>query len=358
MKIIEVDLHKRSYPIWINNGIINQIPDLFDFHDKRKWIIITQQSIQDLFGQKVIKRLTSAGLNVTTLVIPEGEEAKSLSQVESIYHGLLEHNCDRSSILVAFGGGVVGDVTGFVAATFMRGIEYLQVPTTLLAMVDSAIGGKTGVNLHEGKNLVGAFHQPRGVIIDPELLHFLPDREVTSAMGEILKYGAIRDRAFFERLKENILSLLSLDNSILLKEAIIRCCEIKAEVVSHDEHETDLRRILNFGHTIGHALEITTGRGDLKHGEAIAYGMIAAGQISHDLGYLVREDLDLLISTIRSLPLPKLSKVDSKILLETIKYDKKVKTGKLHFVVLKGLGNAVITDRVTDELCLQSLEML
>jgi len=358
MQRIDVDLSERSYPIWIDYGILEQIPNLFDSYINRKWVIVTQKSIQNLFGNRLHQKLSSAGINVITIFIPEGEEAKSLAQVESIYHKLLKENCDRSSILVAFGGGVVGDISGFVAATYKRGIDYLQVPTTLLGMVDSAIGGKTGVNLPEGKNLVGAFYQPKGVVVDTELLQSLPKRELISAMGEIVKYGAIRDRVFFEYLNRNITSLLSLENETIITEAIIRCCEIKADIVSQDEREDDLRRILNFGHTIGHALEKVLGFGHLKHGEAVAYGMIAAGQISYDLGYLIQEELDLLVSTIKHLPLPTLSKIDSKVLLETIKHDKKVKSGQLHFVVLKGLGNAIVTDQVTDELCLQALEVL
>jgi len=358
MKRIDVGLDDRSYPIWIGSGILGQFSDLFHSYRDRQWAIITQQSIQNLFGEKLIESLNSAGFNVIVVVIPEEEKAKSLSQVESIYHSLLEKNCDRSTILMALGGGVVGDITGFVAATYMRGIDYVQVPTTLLAMVDSAIGGKTGVNLPQGKNLIGAFHQPRSVVVDIELLQNLPDREVISAMGEMLKYGAIQDREFFMRLKENMNSLLSFENETLLIDTIGRCCEIKADVVSRDERESDLRRILNFGHTIGHALETTVGFGILKHGEAVAYGMIAASYISHDMGYLNRKERDLLESTIRNLPLPELMQIDTTTLLETIKHDKKVRAGKVHFVVLKGLGNAIVTNQISDDSLVRAMELL
>lgn len=358
MKRIDVGLDDRSYPIWIGSGILGQFSDLFHSYRNRQWTIITQQSIQNLFGEKLIESLNSAGFNVIVVVIPEEEKAKSLSQVESIYHSLLEKNCDRSTILMALGGGVVGDITGFVAATYMRGIDYVQVPTTLLAMVDSAIGGKTGVNLPQGKNLIGAFHQPRSVVVDIELLQNLPDREVISAMGEMLKYGAIQDREFFMRLKENMNSLLSFENETLLIDTIGRCCEIKADVVSRDERESDLRRILNFGHTIGHALEKTVGFGILKHGEAVAYGMIAASYISHDMGYLNRKERDLLESTIRNLPLPELTQIDTTTLLETIKHDKKVRAGRVHFVVLKGLGNAIITNQISDDSLVRAMELL
>lgn len=358
MQRIDVALGDRSYPIWIGSGILKQIPKLFRFSDERKWIIITQQSIQHLLGNRLNKILDLAGLDVSIAIIPEGEEAKSLSQIEAIYHRLLDKNCDRSTVLIAFGGGVVGDVTGFVAATFMRGIDYFQVPTTLLAMVDSAIGGKTGVNLPEGKNLVGAFYQPKGVVVDTDLLFHLPEREIISAMAEIVKYGAIRDRDFLVHLNEQINSLLSLSNDTLITRAITRCCEIKADIVSQDERENNLRQILNFGHTVGHALETTLGYGILKHGEAVAYGMMAAGDISHALGYLNREDLDLLVTTIKNLPLPKLENLDTETLLEVIQHDKKVKAGKLHFVILEGLGNAMVTDQVSDKTLSYALEKL
>ena len=195
-------------------------------------------------------------------------------------------------------------------------------------------------------------------MVDIELLQNLPDREVISAMGEMLKYGAIQDREFFMRLKENMNSLLSFENETLLIDTIGRCCEIKADVVSRDERESDLRRILNFGHTIGHALETTVGFGILKHGEAVAYGMIAASYISHDMGYLNRKERDLLESTIRNLPLPELTQIDTTTLLETIKHDKKVRAGRVHFVVLKGLGNAIVTDQISDDSLVRAMELL
>ena len=349
VKTIKVNLGERSYPIWIDNGLLRRISELLDPRTGHQWVIVTQTTVRNLYAHKLTEVLKSAGLDVSTIIIPEGEEAKTLSEVESIYKQLLELNCDRTTLLLALGGGVVGDVTGFVAATYLRGVDYLQVPTTLLAMVDSAIGGKTGVNLPQGKNLVGAFYQPIGVVVDPELLQSLPRRDVISAMGEILKYGAIRDRDFFEKLRQNMDSLLSLDDEELLLMAIVRCCEIKADVVSHDEQESDLRRILNFGHTVGHALETVAGYGILQHGEAVTYGMFAAGQISHELGFLNNQDYELLVSTIRKLPLPKLPDLNPEAVLEAIRYDKKVKAGRLHFVVLKGLGNAIVTDYVSDE---------
>lgn len=355
MKTIKVNLGKRSYPIFIDNGLLRRIPELLGPRTGHQWIIVTQATVRNLYAYKLTEVLKSAGLDVSIIIIPEGEDAKTLSEVESIYQQLLELNCDRSTLLVALGGGVVGDVTGFVAATYLRGVDYLQVPTTLLAMVDSAIGGKTGVNLPQGKNLVGAIYQPKGVVVDPELLQSLPRRDVISAMGEILKYGAIRDRDFFEKLRQNMDSLLSLEDEEFLLKTIVRCCEIKADIVSLDEQESDLRRILNFGHTVGHALETVAGYGILQHGEAVVYGMIAAGQISHELGYLNQQDHILFASTLRKLPLPKLPELSPEAVLsagsfgEAIGHDKKVKAGRLHFVLLEGLGNAIVTDEVSDE---------
>ncbi|MEE9165954.1 MAG: 3-dehydroquinate synthase [Candidatus Neomarinimicrobiota bacterium] len=358
MKIIEVSLKDRSYPIWVKPGLLDQIPQLLASYRKRRWVVITQRSVKDMCDGTLIKTLASAGVRASTIVIPEGENAKSLSQVESMYQQLTELDCDRSTLLVAFGGGVVGDITGFLAATYLRGVDYVQVPTTLLAMIDSAIGGKTGVNLPQGKNLVGAFYQPEGVVIDPNLVESLPHREMVSAMAEMLKYGAIRDRNFFDRVSENLDSIVLREDDTMLTEAIARCCEIKAEVVSRDEQEKDLRRILNFGHTIGHALETTMGFGVLKHGEAVAYGMILAGSISRDLGHLSDEDFYHLESAVRKLPLPELGEIDSSSLLETVKRDKKAKGGKLHFVLLQGLGHAIISDQVVDRHIIRALASL
>lgn len=358
MKTIDVNLGKRSYPIRVEKGLLNRIPEVLSTFGERKWIIVTQKSVLAVAGTDFLKSLDSGGIDAGLITIPEGEEAKSLSQAASVYRRLLEQQCDRSTLLVALGGGVVGDVTGFVAATYLRGVDYVQIPTTLLAMVDSAIGGKTGVNLSQGKNLVGVFYQPRAVIVDPAILRFLPLREMASALAEVLKYGAIQDREFFMNLKSNMSSLLSLDNMDYLTEVIERCCKLKADIVSQDEREGDLRRILNFGHTVGHALETASSYKVLKHGEAIAYGMMAAGEISFNLGFLPQEDRELLGSTIRQLPLPELPQLEPEELLQTIRHDKKVRAGRLRFVVLGGLGDAFVTDIVSDENILEAVRAL
>ncbi|NOZ04098.1 MAG: 3-dehydroquinate synthase, partial [FCB group bacterium] len=279
-------------------------------------------------------------------------------QVEALYKELLRMKCDRSTTILALGGGVVGDVAGFVAATYMRGIDYIQIPTTLLAMVDSSIGGKTGVNLPNGKNLVGSIYQPRAVAVDPHFLKSLPGRELVSGFAEVLKYGAIRDREFFHMLGENMDLLLSLRDDRMLEDAIARSCAIKAAIVSADEREGGMRRILNFGHTIGHALETTTGYNVLRHGEAVAFGMLCAGFISRNMGYLAGNDWEQLRDTIHQLPLPELPPIDPQLILKTIRHDKKVKAGTLHFILLEEIGRAVVSADVTEDYLLESLDLL
>ncbi|MDP6853750.1 MAG: 3-dehydroquinate synthase, partial [Candidatus Marinimicrobia bacterium] len=278
----------------------------------------------------------------------EEEKAKSLQSLELIFSKLIQFGCDRSSTFLALGGGVVGDVTGFIAATFMRGVDYIQIPTTLLAMVDSSIGGKTGVNLKEGKNLVGAIWQPKAVIIDPNLLETLPEKEVTSALGEVIKYGAILDKRLLLKVKNNLTSLLQRENSNQFEDIIGRCAELKAGIVAEDEREGDKRRILNFGHTIGHALETHFGFDTLRHGEAVAYGMLAAGRLSFEYGRLKDEELDFLNQTIGKLPLPELPEFNPEDILKIMRSDKKVKDGEIHFVLLEELGKAVISGNVTE----------
>jgi 3-dehydroquinate synthase len=359
MPTLQVDLRSRSYPIWVEPGLLDRLaPRLADLNHGQQWVIITQPTRTHTYARRLQEHLRRAGLTVALLTIPSGEQAKRLTQVEELYSRLVELRCDRSATLLALGGGVVGDVTGFVAATYMRGIPYLQIPTTLLAMVDSAIGGKTGVNLPYGKNLVGAIYQPRAVVIDPLLLRSLPERERISGLAEVLKYGAIRDAGFFREVSHNLEALLAVEDMDLVQQVITRSCAIKAEIVARDEQERDLRRILNFGHTIGHALETDTGYGVLRHGEAVAYGMLCAGKLSHTRGWLAGEEWSLLRDTIRRLPLPELPDLDRERLLQTVRRDKKVRAGVLHFVLLEKLGSAVVVDDVTEPDLLIALEAL
>ena len=358
METIKVNLAERGYPIWIDRQLLNQLPDLLaDNWQNKQIVVITQPLLAEQYGQKLTGALSKRGFNATLLLLPAGEEAKALVQVEDLYRQLLELNCDKDTLLLALGGGTVGDVTGFVAATFLRGISYIQVPTTLLAMVDSAIGGKTGVNLPQGKNLVGSIYQPQAVAVDPAVLATLPHWEVVSGLAEVLKYGAIRDREFWFYLSANLDALIALGQEPLL-EAIRKSCAIKAGIVVQDEHEQDLRRILNFGHTVGHALENLSGYGQLTHGEAVALGMLCAGEISHRRGLIDDDDWRSLSTTLRRLPLPDSPSIAGAKVLDVIRRDKKVRSGRLHFVLLEGLGKAVIVDDVTDEEIIQSLEVL
>ena len=359
MQTISVPLQNRSYPIWIKKGLLTNVPELLKpMNQGQKWVIFSQNEIISLYGNSLYKGLTSAGFQVELVVFPDGEKAKSLNELEGIFSQLIGMGCDRSSTFLALGGGVVGDATGFIAASFMRGVDYIQIPTTLLAMVDSSIGGKTGVNLPDGKNLVGAIWQPKAVVIDIELLKSLQEREITSAMGEVLKYGAILDRNLFEVVAENLNDILNLSKPELLTEVIGRCAKLKADVVVEDEREGGKRRILNFGHTIGHALETHFGFETLRHGEAVAYGMLAAGKLSNEDGRLKVEDFELLQTTIKKLPLPKLPEFDAENILKIMQRDKKVKDRKINFVLLEAIGKTVIVDSIEKESIIKAMESL
>ena len=359
MQTISVPLQKRSYPIWIENGLFNKLPELCKpLNKEQKWVIFSQDSIFNNYGSILVKNLKNFGFRVELIMLSDGEESKSLSALENIYSQLLRLNCDRSTTILAFGGGLVGDVSGFIAATFMRGVDYIQIPTTLLAMVDSSIGGKTGVNLPSGKNLVGAIWQPKAVVIDPELLNSLPKREVTSALGEVIKYGAIFDRNLFDLISENLEDLLKLNNPSLLTEIIIRCVKLKVEIVVEDERESGNRRLLNFGHTIGHALENHFGFDILRHGEAIAYGILAAGILSVEYSKLEHEEFNLLRNVIKKLPLPKLPEFNPNDILAIMQSDKKVQSGNLNFILLEEIGNASVHNNINEKSILNILEAL
>ncbi len=358
MQIINVNLEKRSYPIHVERGGISTFSNRISKNESnRHWVIITQPNLAERYGKGLQKSMQDEGLQTDLITIPVGESAKALSQIEHLYTELVRMQCDRGTVLVALGGGVVGDVAGFLAATYMRGIDYVQFPTTLLSMIDSSIGGKTGVNLPQGKNLVGAIYQPKNVVIDPNILDSLPTREKVSGFAEMLKYGLIRDKEFFQKIT-SLSPIMGIENNQLLEESIIRSCEIKAEIVSLDELESGLRRILNFGHTIGHALEILSGPDVLRHGEAVAYGMLCAGSISHKRGMLTEEEWTTIENPIRKLPLPEFEIPKTEDILHTIKHDKKNLSGKRYFVLLDGIGNAVVSDQVSDNEIKISLEVL
>jgi len=355
MKTIQVQLGERSYPINVESGILRKLPSILsDQNHGQKWIIISQYNLMELIGFGLLSDLNKAGFKCDYITLPVGEAAKSMNEFSRIISQLIEMECDRSTTILSLGGGVVGDVSGFVASSFMRGIQYYQIPTTLLAMVDSSIGGKTGINIAEGKNLVGSIYQPQGVLIDPDILESLPREEVIAGLGEVIKYGAIRDEKFLNNISE------WLDNidSFPFARAVLRACEIKAEIVSLDEHEGGLRKLLNFGHTVGHALEAHLGYGKIRHGEAVALGMKCAGWVSSKMGFMSVDENIFLTNTIDKLSLPQVSKVDPNTILSYVKKDKKMRNGILHFVVLNTLGEGNTCDSVPDNLIKDSLKVI
>lgn len=355
MKTIQVELGNRSYPIHVKSGLLSEIPTvLTDKNHGQKWVIISQHRLMELFGFDLMAQLKNDDFDIDYITLPVGEAAKSLNEFSGVISQMIEMKCDRSTTILALGGGVVGDVAGFVASSFMRGVGYYQIPTTLLAMVDSAIGGKTGINIAEGKNLVGSIYQPKSVLVDPEILNSLPKKEVISGLGEVIKYGAIWDQEFFNHIAEWLDNL----DTFPFEKAVHRACEIKAEIVSKDEREGDLRRLLNFGHTIGHALEAHFGYGKIRHGEAVALGMKCAGWISNKTGHLEDTDTEYLMKTIDKLTLPSVKKLDPNTILSFVKKDKKVRNGILHFVVLEELGRGNTSQSITDELIIESLKTI
>ena len=359
MKTIRVSLQSQSYPIWIDNGLLNSLPQLFaPMNQGQNWVIFSQDEIYKKFGKDLENVLKKNGFNVSFILIPNGEEAKSLIVMEKLFSKLLQFNCDRSSIFLALGGGVVGDLTGFMAAVFMRGVDYIQIPTTLLAMVDSSIGGKTGVNLCEGKNLIGAFWHPKAVVVDPLLLNTLPKREFTSAMGEIIKYGAIMDKKLFMKVVDNLDNLLNAGKNELISDIIVNCAEIKSKIVEEDEKEYGKRKILNFGHTIGHALETYLGFKNIRHGEAVSYGMLLASRLSLQFSELNERSHELLTDTIARLPLPDLPKLNNEKILSILSNDKKNKNGKYGFVLLSEIGSAIMENGVDEKSIINVLEKL
>ena len=355
MKTIQVQLGDRSYPIHIMRGLMIDIPSILSGNNNgQKWVIISQHRLMELFGFDLMTNLKDNGFDVEFITVPVGESAKSLNNFSRVISQMVKLNCDRSTTILALGGGTVGDVVGFVASSFMRGIEYYQIPTTLLAMVDSSIGGKTGINITEGKNLIGSIYQPQGVLVDSTLLDSLPRKEVIAGMGEVIKYGAIRDTDFLNQVSEWLNDI----DSFPFGKAIERSSEIKADIVSADEREGGLRRLLNFGHTVGHALEAHFGYGRIRHGEAVALGMKCAGWISKRMNMLSNDEFNQLAEPILKLPLPSLGKLNVNHLMSYIQVDKKSEKGVLNFVVLDGLGNGATSTHVTETLIKQSLKVL
>jgi 3-dehydroquinate synthase len=343
MKTLPLDLGDRSYPIYIGAGLLGQ-PELLTRHiPGTRVAIVTNVTVAPLYLARL--RTHVASLKPVEVVLPDGEQHKSLEVLNRIFDALLSARCDRRTTIIALGGGVIGDMAGFAAASYQRGVPFIQVPTTLLSQVDSSVGGKTGVNHSLGKNMIGAFYQPRAVIIDTDTLNTLPDRELSSGLAEVIKYGLIRDPEFFAWLEVNLDKLLARDPEALAY-AIHRSCWNKAEVVAADERESGVRATLNLGHSFGHAIETGMGYGNWLHGEAIAVGMVMASDLSRRLKWLSAADVARVEKLIRRarLPVRAPGTLSAARFLELMAVDKKVLDGRLRLVLLKRLGEAVVTD--------------
>lgn len=360
--VVNVDLGDRSYPIYIGRDLINIGDELRKHVTSKKALIVTNTKVGPIYSAKVRANLEAAGIEVFEVVLPDGEEYKTMDVMMMIIDKAMEVKLDRKSVMIALGGGVIGDTTGFAAAIYQRGIKFIQVPTSLMAMVDSAVGGKTAVNHPSGKNMIGAFYQPDAVIIDTDTLSTLPDRELRSGISEVYKYGLIRDVAFFEWLEANVQGIMTRD-PVILAETIKRSCQNKAEVVALDEKEGGVRATLNLGHTFGHAIETGMGYGAWLHGEAVAAGTVMAAQMSYELGWIDSKLCDRIKDlTVRAgLPVTidnpytredlgeeeynkRLNSLTPEYFLELMSMDKKVADGQLSLVLLEGsLGTSLIT---------------
>ncbi|MGB0720838.1 MAG: 3-dehydroquinate synthase [Gammaproteobacteria bacterium] len=342
MQTLNVDLGERAYPIHIGPGLVGDAELLRRHIPGKSAVVVTNTTVGPLYLEAVQDSL--AGLKHEAVVLPDGEQYKTLDTWNSIFDALLKGRYDRGTTLIALGGGVVGDITGFAAASYQRGVHFIQIPTTLLAQVDSSVGGKTGVNHPLGKNMIGAFYQPRCVLADTDTLNTLPDNELSAGIAEVIKYGLIRDEAFFSWLEANMDALLTRETGVLT-EAILRSCTAKAEVVAADEREAGQRALLNLGHTFGHAIEAGAGYGAWLHGEAVATGMSMAADLSQRLGWVdmnTVERTDALLKRAH-LPLQPPGDMDADRFMDLMAVDKKVQDGKLRLILLKALGDAVVT---------------
>jgi 3-dehydroquinate synthase len=352
---VDVNAGSRTSTIWIGDGLVDRAAAMLDAHQvPPRRFIVSSPTVWRVHGESIGRAIGGGD----PIIIPDGERFKNLQSVSRIYEALIRGGADRGSAIVAVGGGVVGDTAGFAAATFLRGIALVHIPTTLLAQVDSSIGGKVGVNHALGKNLIGAFHQPVAVLIDPLLLATLPRREFRSGLYEVVKYGMIASRDLFDRVGSRTSAIFAREPGVLVP-AIVESCRIKADVVSKDERESGLRRILNFGHTVGHALESVTRYRRFRHGEAIAFGMLAAADLAVARGALAERERQALVALITQLgPLPPVADLAAGEVIDAIRRDKKVVHGTLHFVIAIQIGATMTVDDVTEEELRAVLERL
>tara|TARA_Y100001936_G_scaffold112264_1_gene110335 strand:- start:5920 stop:7020 length:1101 start_codon:yes stop_codon:yes gene_type:complete len=336
----------QSYPIHIGNNILNNSNLIFPYLSQKKVAIVTNTTIAPLYLQTLINNLKEKQINSVPIILPDGEKHKNWKILNCIFDALLENKCERNTTIIALGGGVIGDITGFAAASYLRGVPFIQIPTTLLAQIDSSIGGKTGINHELGKNLIGSFYQPQVVLADCKTLDTLPNREFISGIAEMIKYGLIRDYLFFEWLEKNINRILEREDKVLA-EAIERSCMNKIEIVSADEKEHGVRAILNLGHTFGHAIENAMGYGTWLHGEAVAAGTVLAAQLSERMHLIEKSEVERIKSLFLQAGLPIIvPNLRTAQYLNLMQRDKKVEKNNIRFVLLKSIGNATICSDV------------
>jgi len=358
VRTVKVPLADRSYPIRIGAGLLAEIGEqCARLQLGKRCAVISDFNVAKRYRKKALDSLRGRGFDPLFISLPAGEKSKTLKNVQACYGQLAKHRLERSSFIVSLGGGVVGDLGGLCAATYLRGIDFVQVPTTLLAQVDSSVGGKVGINLPEGKNLVGAFYQPKLVLCDLGVLKSLPTREFCAGMAEVIKYGIIYDAQFFERLERDLPNILRQDPKAV-ESVVARCCQIKAEVVGHDEKEAGLRAILNFGHTIGHGLEAISKYGSYLHGEAISIGQMTAAKISHVVSGLPAKQVTRMKTLFSQAELPtevKLTAAQTRSLFAAMRLDKKVSAGEVQFVLAKKIGQAVSGQKVPQKVIRKAL---
>jgi len=343
MQTLKVELADRSYPIHIGKNLISDASLILPYLKRKHVAIVTNTTVAPLYLEQLSQSLQAAGVTVIAIILPDGEAYKNSTTLNTIYDTLLQNRCERSTTLIALGGGVIGDLTGYAAATYLRGVPFIQIPTTLLSQVDSSVGGKTGINHPLGKNMIGAFYQPQLVLADIDTLQTLPAREFSAGMAEVIKYGLIRDAKFFDWLELNMASLMQLDEDTL-SYAIFRSCQNKADVVAKDEHEQGDRALLNLGHTFGHAIENAMGYGVWLHGEAVAAGSMMAADLSRRMGWLSESEVSRIQNSFVAADLPVTApKLGVERYLDLMGLDKKVENGKIRLILQQGIGKSVIT---------------
>ncbi len=343
MQTLTVELDKRSYPIHIGQNLLSNADLILPHLVNKQVAIVTNTTVAPLYLKTLSGTLSKAGIDVIEIILPDGEQYKTTETLNTIYDALLENRCERNTTMIALGGGVIGDLTGYAAATYLRGVPFIQIPTTLLSQVDSSVGGKTGINHPMGKNMIGAFYQPKLVLADISTLSTLPEREFSAGMAEVIKYGLIRDADFFDWCETNIAALMRLDND-RLSEAIYRSCLNKAQVVANDEKEQGERALLNLGHTFGHAIENGMGYGVWLHGEAVAAGTMMAADLSKRMGWLTDEQINRMQAIFDAAKLPTTPPdlgVDKYV--DLMKLDKKVSNGQIRLILQKSIGKSLIT---------------